>query len=428
MQVQKPKHGFKYVKTIFDIFEQIPEDWEVRSLSDFAKESSIRFSKNKQGPILSVTKYRGFVKSLDYFKKQIFSKDVAKYKMVEKGDFAYATIHLEEGSLGLLREFELGYISPMYTVFRIDSSVNPDYLYYLLKTDSYLQKYAAMGEGTVNRRKSISFESFSKLKIPLPILKEQQKIASILSNLDLLIQQTQKEIEQTQVLKKGLMQNLLTKGIGHTKFKNSKIGKIPVEWSVIELKNIVSSYRNGIYKPDEFYGNGFPSIRMFNIKDGIINKSDAPLLNVTTQELEDYGLLPDDILVNRVNSANLVGKAGIVKNDLGPATFESKNIRIRIFKEKCNPVFLNYFFNTHNYFKQINSFIKTAVAQVTVNQDDLNQLVIPLPMISEQSKIISIILDVDLNLLKKQEYKSNLENLKKGLMQKLLTGQIRVKI
>ena len=88
----------------------------------------------------------------------------------------------------------------------------------------------------------------------IPPLPEQQKIASILSNVDNLIQKTDQIIEQTQRLKKGLMQKLLTKGIGHTKFKKTDLGEIPEEWPIVKLKDIVSSYKNGIYKKSSYYG------------------------------------------------------------------------------------------------------------------------------------------------------------------------------
>ena len=91
------------------------------------------------------------------------------------------------------------------------------------------------------------------------------------------------------------------------------------------MKQVVKSYKNGIYKLPKFYGQGIPSIRMFNIQNGKINSIDAPLLEVTDQELMDYELKPGDILINRVNSKELVGKAGIVSEGLGKVTFESKN-------------------------------------------------------------------------------------------------------
>jgi len=271
-----------------------------------------------------------------------------------------------------------------------------------------------------------------QIKIPLPPLKEQQKITAILSKVDYIIQKTDDIIEQTQRLKKALMRRLLTVGIGHIKFKEMKwlLGKqeIPEVWECAFLKDIVLSYKNGIYKTPEYYGRGFPSIRMFNIVDGRINASGAPLLDVTEEELTDYSLKVGDIIVNRVNTADLVGKIGIVKEDLGKVTFESKNIRIRVRHQKCIPEFLAYFMSTDLYYKQIRSSIKAAIGQATINQQDLNMIRVPLPPITEQQEIVSILSTTD--LMKKTELKNKFyfQNLKKGLNQELLTGKIRVKV
>ncbi len=82
-------------------------------------------------PVYSVTKHDGFVPSVEYFKKQVFSRDLSSYRVVEPGQFAYATIHLDEGSIGIAPERCL--ISPMYTVFTHDAArVHPDYLLGLL--------------------------------------------------------------------------------------------------------------------------------------------------------------------------------------------------------------------------------------------------------------------------------------------------------
>lgn len=438
MQIQKPKYGFKYVKTIFDIFEQVPEDWEVHSLNDFAKEINIRFSKDKQGPILSVTKHRGFVKSLDFFKKQIFSKDVKKYKMVERGDFAYATIHLEEGSLGLLREFELGYISPMYTVFRINSTVNPDYLYHLLKTDSYLQKYSAMGEGTVNRRKSISFESFCKLKIPLPILNEQTKITSILSNVDSLIQLTQKEIDQTQMLKKGLMQRLLTKGIGHTRFKKVKslFGKyeeIPEDWEYGKLSDLAEKEKDIVAGPfgsnlmvNDYRSEGVPIIRLQNIERNVfLNKNIQFITKEKAEELKYHSYQPDDLVLAKLGDP--IGKTCRIPKNFPAGIVVADVVRIRISSKKCDSSFVEYVLNSEICERQLNKE-RIGTTRPRVNLEQIRNLSFPTPPKPEQQKIASILSTVDSQIQKQQEYKSKLETLKKGLMQKLLTGQIRVKV
>jgi type I restriction enzyme, S subunit len=136
-------------------------------------------------PVYSVTKHAGFVPSLEYFKKQVFSRDVESYKLVEPGDFAYATIHLDEGSIGIAPARVL--ISPMYTVFRVDEErVDPSYLIRFLKGPRALAHYPQLGKGAVHRRKTISLSALGDLAIPLPHLAEQRRIAAILDHAEAL--------------------------------------------------------------------------------------------------------------------------------------------------------------------------------------------------------------------------------------------------
>ena len=140
-----------------------------------------------------------------------------------------------------------------------------------------------------------------------------------------------------------------------------------------------------------------------------------------------YGssLKPEDILINRVNTKELVGKAGIVEDNLGKVTFESKNIRVRLKRGICNPRFLAYFFTSFLYFRQIRSSVKAAIGQSTINQVDLNKIRVPLP---EQEKIITILKSAGDMLDTSRTKRVMVLDLKKGLMQKLLTGKIRVKV
>ena len=105
---------------------------EFRRIGSFAKLVTRKNrNNNSSADVYSVTKYDGFVRSLDYFNKQVFSRDLSTYKIVKKGEFAYSTIHLDEGSIALFKEDE-ALISPMYTVFKVDESVDNVYLDCLL--------------------------------------------------------------------------------------------------------------------------------------------------------------------------------------------------------------------------------------------------------------------------------------------------------
>lgn len=154
-------------------------------LADLIRPAGSRAGEETDLPVYSVTKHSGFVPSLEYFKKQVFSRDVADYKLVEPGDFAYATIHLDEGSIGIAPERAL--ISPMYTVFKPEGSrVYPEYLIRYLKSPRALAHYPQLGKGAIHRRKAISLAALGGLPVPLPPLPEQRRIAAILSHADAL--------------------------------------------------------------------------------------------------------------------------------------------------------------------------------------------------------------------------------------------------
>lgn len=104
-------------------------------IGDFAWPVSVRADAECELPVYAVTKHDGMVPAAEYFKKQVHSRNLEGYKVVERGQFGYATIHLDEGSIGVLNTAEQCIISPMYTVFEVDENrVHAPYLLRLLKS------------------------------------------------------------------------------------------------------------------------------------------------------------------------------------------------------------------------------------------------------------------------------------------------------
>tara|TARA_Y100000590_G_scaffold68838_1_gene75038 strand:+ start:977 stop:2143 length:1167 start_codon:yes stop_codon:yes gene_type:complete len=388
------------------MFEYTPTDWDVRRFGDFATLSSQRFSKKINAPVLSMTKYDGFVKSSEYFKKQIFSDDISNYKLVKNGEFAYATIHLDEGSIGLLKEFQNGYISPMYTVFKIDSSVNRDYLLVLMKTQLYLYKYSAIAEGTVDRRKAVKFLDLKNLNIPLPKIDEQEKIAYILSSVDNLIQNTDKLIEKTTRLKKGLVQELFTRGIDHTKFKKvpwyfGKEIEIPEEWEVVKFRSMIKMV----------YGSGLTEEKRDNIGNpvygsgGVIGLHSKPIVN------------GPGIVVARKGS---LGNVFFEKDDFFPID------TVYYITEKQTEIDLKFLFYYLLFMKLENLRIVTSKPGIS-REDVYSYRILSIPF-EEQQKIASILSNTDEKIQSYEQYKEKLQRLKKSLIQKLLTGEVRVAV
>ncbi|MGA3268536.1 MAG: restriction endonuclease subunit S [Verrucomicrobiota bacterium] len=191
-------------------FGPFPADWPVVYFGGIADEIGEKNVGGNDLPVLSCTKYRGLVNSLEYFGKRIFSEDTSTYKVVRRGDFAFATNHIEEGSIGYQNLHDAALISPMYTVFRSRDGVDHSFLFKLVKTELYRHIFEANTNGSINRRGALRWDDFARLKVHLPSEPEQKRIAAVLDTCDREIELLEKQLEALKEQKRGLMQKLLT--------------------------------------------------------------------------------------------------------------------------------------------------------------------------------------------------------------------------
>jgi len=191
-------------------FFKYPSDWALVKIGKIAKEVSARNGESEE-TVLSCSKYDGFVNSLDYFGKQVFSSDTSNYKVVKKGQFGYPSNHVEEGSIGLLEHCEKGIVSPIYVVFEASKEkVHSPYLYKLLKTDIYRHIFQVSTSSSVDRRGSLRWGDFSKIKVLVPSLEEQQEISETLASAQHEIDLLKQLADKYKTQKRGLMQKMLT--------------------------------------------------------------------------------------------------------------------------------------------------------------------------------------------------------------------------
>lgn len=202
--------GKKHKSTKATKWFKLPNHWKLLKIKDFAKEVKEKNGSHKDIPVLSCTKYDGLVDSLKYFDKRIYSENTSQYKLVKEGYFAYATNHIEEGSIGYQDLYPVGLVSPMYTVFKTNDSIDDGYLYKLLKTETFRHIFEVNTSASVDRRGSLRWNYFSKLPIPFPPLEEQTKINKTLQASKAEIDLLKKILDTYKTQKRGLMQKLLT--------------------------------------------------------------------------------------------------------------------------------------------------------------------------------------------------------------------------
>ncbi|AKO29872.1 MULTISPECIES: restriction endonuclease subunit S [Brucella] len=185
---------------------EVPKGWREVRIGQIAREISNRNHASADIPVLSMTKHRGFVRSNEYFSKSVHSENTRQYKVVKRGQFAYATIHLDEGSIDYLRNEDAGLISPMYTVFETNSEeIDNEIALRQFKRFALSGRFDPYSNGGVNRRKSILFSDLSAFKFGLPPLTEQRAIAEVLGAAEAAIAKTEALIKTIEQTKKALL-------------------------------------------------------------------------------------------------------------------------------------------------------------------------------------------------------------------------------
>ena len=405
----------------------LPQGWLTRRIGEFATECKQRAGHRTDLPVLSVTKHHGIVRSDKFFSKRVHGKNTSNYKIVHPGQFAYATIHLNEGSIGKLRGSTPGIVSPMYTVFDVHEGIEPDYLFAVLKSRRSLRVYEKITQGTVNRRGGISFRTLSGLVLHHPPLPEQRKIAAILSSVDDAIERTQAVIDQVQVVKRGLMQELLTRGLPgrHTRFKQTEIGPMPLEWQLRRLSE-VASVQTGLAKNRANAGPLSVSyLRVANVQDGFVDLAEVKTVEVHATALSRYALRPGDVLFTEGGDADKLGRGAVWNGEIVPCLHQNHVFVVRSLGE-VRPMFLSLYRESPRGKSYFLDCSKQTTNLASMNSTQLKNLPLPIPRLDEQDGIVERLGTLDTRMSKERDCLREFGRLKAALMSTLLTGELRV--
>lgn len=309
-----------------------------------------------------------------------------------------------------------------------ETQIDKAYFGYSFQNLEYILKAKTAGSGIPHADKGV----INKLEFYKPSLPEQSAIAAMLSKVDEAIAAVQASISAAERLKKSLMQNLLTgrmkpDGTLRTEeefYLDEKFGRVPVGWEVKKVTEVADYVQYGLNQASSEKGK-IPMLRMNNIVKG--KMTNAPLVYVELNDslLQQYKLEKGDILFNRTNSLDLVGKVGVFELD-GDYVFASYLIKVKVSKDN-NPYFVNYALNSYPIQCSLRSKATPAVSQANINSKSLRNTSIIIPTNKkEQDEIVSRINNVENEIINKQNKTAVLERLKKSLMQNLLTGKVKI--
>lgn len=205
----------------------------------------------------------------------------------------------------------------------------------------------------------------------------------------------------------------------------SYTANIIADWKVVPFGKLVRRSQYGLSEPST--PEGVPYLKMSNIRDGKVILEGADTLEVNEAMLRDYALKRGDLVFNRTNSLDLVGKMGVFHSD-SPAIFASYLIRFQLHEEKADSRFVAAWFETSGAKHRLRCIATPGVSQSNINPTTLRAaMMVPRPPIDEQRKIADILSTWDEALETLDALISAKERQKQALMQQLLTGKTRVK-
>jgi len=273
--------------------------------------------------------------------------------------------------------------------------------------------------GSGSTVKGIRLEVLKNLDIAIPPLPEQTKIASILSTVDDKLDSISNRIEVTRKLKQGLMQRLLTQGIGHTKFKDSPLGRIPEGWEVDKLNKIVSQFIVPMRDKPKIFDGDIPWCRIEDF-NGIYLSASKSGRHVSQQTIEEMNLKVYPVGTVLVSCSADLGRCAITQN---PLTTNQTFIGL-VPKSETNGLLLYY--KMISAASRLNS-LSSGTTISYLSRESFENFVLSFPQSEdEQCEISSILFTVDKKLGILEERNNEYKQLKKGLMQQLLTGRMRV--
>ena len=415
----------------------IPNDWEISKVEDlsirvcvgFVGTCSDSYTSESDGiPMIRTTNLTTSgvdLRDLKFVTHEFHSRN--KKSQLKKGDILVAR-HGSNGKASLF-DYDFEANSLNIVIIRpkndlIDSYYFKEFFNSNLVATQVANKIGGSVQSVINTK------AIATIDIARPLLKEQQLIAEILSTTDALIEKLNKIIEDYQFLKKGMMKKLLTEGIGHTEFKETEVGRVPKEWEVSTIGSFGEVIRGVNYKPSDLYqSDNSKSIRLLrsnNIKD-ILYFEDLQFVD-TSRVSNRQILQTDDIVICMSNGSKaLVGKSSIFpENQPFRYTIGAFCASFRV-DSNFNKKFMHYLFSSDYFHKGIrDKFAGTSINNL--KNSDISEIKIPVPSKDEQSDIAFILQNIDLRISIFREQYDEFILLKKSLLEKLMTGKIRVNI
>ena len=321
--------------------------------------------------------------------------DVEATKLLfKKGDIIFGRRRAYQRKLGVA-EFD-GICSAHAMVLRSKPDVVlPDFLPFFMQSDLFMKRAVEISVGSLSP--TINWRTMAIQEFVLPPIDEQVRLVDLLQALERTTESHRKIGGSADKLVRSLLSDVLNR-----------------EWPVVDLGSVVHETQYGLSINAGSEGQ-YPMLRMMNIEDGLCVENDIKYVDLSEKDFETYRLVDGDVLFNRTNSYELVGRTGVYELE-GDHVFASYLVRIKTVPEKLEPKFLTLYLNSDFGRRQVLAYATKAVSQANVNASNLLRVRVPLPPLDVQKQLLEEIACAKSAERAAMARRSSAEEMKKQLM------------
>ena len=406
---------------------KLPEDWEIKKLKDIGNVYTgitppTSDKENFGNEHLFVTS--ADIKENKYIFnsiRKLSNKGFEKTKKFKKGDILYVCI----GSIGKIALAKTDFsCNQQINVLRVNKEIDNEFIYYqLMNSFPYISKFISKRVVPIMNK-----TTFENLEISLPSLDEQKRIAAALSKIDAYLENTIKLIEEKERFKRGITKKLLTckegENIPEARFKGFE-----GEWEIVKLGDIGTITATGV---DKKINDNETPIKLLNYLDvfnrnKLYEKEISYMTTATEKQLEKCNIRKGDLFITPSSEDKKgIAKSSVAMEDFKNTVYSYHIIRVR-FNKEIDLKFKSYMCDTDFFHRQAYRLCDGSGQRYFIKLDNFRNMEICIPKsIKEQEKIGGYLslLDEEIDNLKKQ--KELIKEMKRGAMQKLLSGEVRV--
>lgn len=415
-------------------YGKIPEGWAFVTIGSLFKERTERSNDQEKFPLYSLTIEKGVTPKTERYERSFLLKDEEgnEFSKVRPGDFVFNPMNLRFGAVAYSRESYPVLVSAYYNVITPDyKKIDPDFMEALLRSKELMDLYERIAIGSLVEKRRIHLSILNETYIPLPTINEQKIIGNLLQKWDRGIYLYLNLINSKLGFREFLKQEIFS---GHLRFFDfgypSKIGHLPERWRKVRLKEVSSISFSGVDKKNR---EGQQFVNLCNYLD--VYRNDYITKNIkfmqataSESEIEKFTLRLGDVLMTKDSETpDDIGVSAVVTENLDKVICGYHLALIRPNNNEVDSLFLCKTMSGPMLRKRL-SQLANGATRYGLSTAAIENLEIWLPSLLEQKRIAIILRTADREIELLRFQLDALREQKKGLMQQLLTGRIRVSI